>query len=56
MSDFGYFCSLILLVLAGYGGAELFRKLIHFIKSKKRRKKPNEIEREIDEILHEHIG
>lgn len=56
MSNFQYFLSFIMLILVGYGGGELLRHLINFIKSKKRRKKPNELEREIDEILQEHIG
>ncbi len=50
------FVALLIVGLAGYGGGELSRKLIRYIKSKKRRKKPDEIERKVDEILHEHIG
>ncbi len=53
MDTFG---SIIILILAGYGGGNLVNQLINFIKSKKRRKKPDEIERKVDEILHEHIG
>lgn len=56
MTNFEYLISLIMLVLVGYGGGELIRKLIRFIKSKIRRKKPDEIQREVEKILKEHNG
>lgn len=54
------FLTYLLLWMAIFGSAydfcKLVRKVVLEIKSKKRRKKPSEIEREVDEILREHIG
>lgn len=62
MSNFEVFYCTVLLTLACFGSCYIGVKVIKdrfvkiFSKSKKRRKKPSEIEREVDEILREHIG